>query len=147
MRSYDCSGIKDGITSYLYVISEHSAELTKSCLIRSSLTLNNNILTVSLDIGCDGTGTEVSLISENGITNVVIVRNLNLVKEDNVLKLCGVTNCSTFADNSALSDECTLSYLSTLPYDSRTMDISRRKDLSIFCNPYILSYLVVLIRT
>ena len=65
VRTYNSTGIQYTVTANLNIITEHCTELTKTCLISSALALNNYILPVSLDVGSDGTCTEVSLISEN----------------------------------------------------------------------------------
>ena len=64
------------------------------------------------------------LESEDRITYIVIVRNLNVVADDNVLKFCGVADNALASDESAASDECTLTDFCLRSDDAWSCDIS-----------------------
>ena len=59
---------------------------------------------VEADIGEDGSGTKVCLVAEDGITDVVEVRDLCLVEDEAVLELAGVAQDDAVTDHNILTD-------------------------------------------
>ncbi len=83
----DGAGIQDGIAADLDIIAQHGAELFQSGLDLLVPVVDHDKLLVRLDVRRDGAGSHVTVIAKNGITDIVVVRGLHVVKQDHVLQL------------------------------------------------------------
>ena len=87
----------------------------------------------------------MGLIAKNTVTYIVIMRHLYFIEQNDVFKFCGVTNYCSFANDGVTTDECTVSYLCFLVNNTWSVNISGWENGSRFCNPYILSTLLVFV--
>jgi hypothetical protein len=115
--------VKYAVTANFYMIAQHSTKLLKTCfaLIIRCCILDYNKLLVTLNIGCDRTCAHMCVVSKDRVSNIVVMRNLNLVKKNYVLKLSRVA------------------YYSSLAHDSITSNESALADFSIFIDDTIVS--------
>ena len=97
MSSDYCTGVAYSITANLNIIAEHGSELLNSCFYILSSIMDYNQRLIALYITCDTSGTHVAEISEYGITYIIIMRGLNVIKKDYVLKLNTVTDYAVSA--------------------------------------------------
>ena len=86
------------------------------------------------------------LIAENGITDVIIVRNLCVVKNDAVFQFGRISDNGTAPDNGTAANKSTMSDFCTVTDDKRAVQISGRRDLSCFADLDVLFGLRVFIR-
>ena len=63
------------------------------------------------------------LITENGITHIIVMWNLYFIKKDHIFQLCGITDYRPFAYDRVSTDKSTVAYLRVLPDDRRPVDI------------------------
>ena len=68
------------------------------------------------------------LVSKNGITDVIVMRNLYFVEQDHIFQLGGVTNDSALADDGISADKSTLADLRAFSDDAWAVDGSGRCD-------------------
>ena len=88
----------------------------------------------------------MSLVAENGITDVVEVRRLDVVEQDDVFQLAGVADDGVFADDGIAADKCALAQLRTVVDDAGACNIGAVKDLGIARDPDVLAALLILVR-
>ena len=69
------------------MISEHGSEFLYSCLNISVFRMHIYEQLIGFDIRRDRARSHVSFISEDRIPDIVVMRNLNLIKQDHVFKL------------------------------------------------------------
>ena len=119
-----------------------AADLYKTGDLRILTVLNNDRKLIALDVTCDGTCTHVGLISEDGVADIVIMRNLYAVEKNNVLQLGGVTDYAAFTDESGTTYERALTHFCLVTDDARSADISGSEYFGIFCDPDILSRMI-----
>ena len=67
----------------------------------------------------------MGLIAENGISHIIVMGNLYLIKQDYVLKLGRISHDGSFADNSISTDKSAMPDFRILADDRWPMDISR----------------------
>ena len=146
VSSDDCSRVAYRVAAYLDVVAEHCSELLDAGLDLFRAVVNDYELLVGLDIGCDGSGSHVAVISEDGIAYIVVVRCLNVIEEDHVLELYGVSYNAVSSDKSRTSYECAVSYLSVRSDDAWSSEICARENLCSLVNPYVLADLIVFCR-
>ena len=77
---------------------------------------------VKANIGENGSGTEVCLVAEDGVPDIVEVRDLRLVEDEAVLELAGVAQHDAVADHDILADVGTVADLAILTDPSRPLD-------------------------
>ena len=70
------------------MITEHCAEFFNAGFYLFVIAINGNKRLVALEVRGNCTCACVRLIAQDTVADVVVVRNLNTVKEDRVLKLC-----------------------------------------------------------
>ena len=86
-------------------------------------------------------------VSKNRITYIIIVRNLNFIKEDHILKLCGISYNSSFSYDRISTDKCTMTDFCILPNDRRSINKCSWCYFCTLCDPHIFSTLLILIFT
>lgn len=77
---------------------------------------------VEADIGEDDSGAEVCLVAEDGVPDVVEVRDLRLVEDEAVLELAGVAQHDAVADHDILADVGSVADLAILADPCGTFD-------------------------
>ena len=77
---------------------------------------------VEPDIGEDGSGTEVCLVAEDGIPDVVEVGDLRLVEDEAVLELAGVAEHHAVAHHDVLADVGAVTDMASLADPRRPLD-------------------------
>ena len=85
----------------------------------------------------------MGLISQHSISNIIIMRNLNLVKQHCILKLCGISHNCALTNDSLAADKCTVAHLGVSANDSRSGDTCSRRNCSGSCDPYIFALLLI----
>lgn len=88
----------------------------------------------------------MGLIAEDGITDVVEVRRLDVVEQDDVFQLTGVADDGVFADDGIAADKRALAQLRTVVDDAGAGNIGAVKDLGIARDPDVLAALLILVR-
>ncbi len=71
----------------------------------------------------------MGLISQNGISYIIIMGNLHLIEQDHILKFCRISHNGAFADNGISTDKSAMPDFRVLADDCRAMDICRLKYL------------------
>ena len=118
MSSDYSTRVSYGVASHVSIVSEHGTDLACACLDPLSAVLDDNILVISLYVRSNSACAHVSMISEDGVSYVVVVRSLNMVKQDYVLELSGVSDYAVSSYKSGSSDESALSYFSVRSDDA-----------------------------
>ena len=77
---------------------------------------------VKANIGENGSGTEVCLVAEDGVPDVVEVRDLSLVEDEAVLELAGVSEDDAITDHDVLADVGSVTDLTILADPCRPLD-------------------------
>ena len=67
------------------MIPEDRTELFTSGLDMFIAVFHDNQRFIALHIGCNRTSAHVGLIAKNGIANVVVMRCLNIIKQNDIL--------------------------------------------------------------
>ena len=139
------SRISTSAAADFYFVSEHGSEFLKACLDSFVSGFYYDELFVGFDIGCDGSGSHVGFVSEDGIAHVVIVRHLYFVEQYDVLKFCRVTYDCAFADDCISADKCALADFCVLSDDRRSVDVGCLEYGCGFGDPYVFADLIVFI--
>ena len=142
----DCARIADRVASYFDMVSQHCAELLDAGLDVFITVMYYNEMLVRLDIGCDRSSSHMAVISEDRISDIVIVRCLDMVEEYDVLELDGIAHYTVSAYQSRTPDKSAVSDFSIRPDDTRCTEICCRKDLGCFMHPHILAYFLIFLR-
>ena len=77
---------------------------------------------IQADIGENRSGTEVGFVTENGVADIVEVRDLRLVEDEAVLKLTGVPQHDAITDDDILTDVGAVANLASLADPSGSLD-------------------------
>ena len=115
----DCSRVAYRIAAYFYMITEHSAELLDPGLDIFSSVVDYDQLLVGLDVRSDRTCAHMAVVSEDGVTYIIVVRGLNMIEKDNVLELDRVAYNTVSSDQSRSSDKSTVSDFCVRSDDAR----------------------------
>mgnify|MGYP000169952922 CR=1 FL=1 len=75
------------------------------------------------------------LVSKNGITDVIVMRNLYFVEQDHIFQLGGVADNGSFTYDRIAADECTVAYFCFFSDDRRSVNVSGRCYGCGFCDP------------
>lgn len=125
--SDDCAGVDDRTAADICAVAKYSAELTKSrFVIRPSM--NDDVLTVILEVRADRSGAEVGVISEDTIADVIIMWDLHAVKEDAIFQLTGIADDAIPSGYHAATEERPGAYLRALTDDAGRLDGGIRID-------------------
>jgi len=111
-----------------------STEFFAPCVDDFAICFDCNRCFVTLYIGCNRACAHVRLVSENGIADIVEVRNLNAVEQNAVLQLARVSHNRAFSDDSRTAYECAVAYFRARVDDARTVDTGTRCDYGVFGN-------------
>lgn len=74
------------------------------------------------DIGKDGTGTKVGPIAEDGITDIIEVWDLRLVKDEAILELTGIAQNHAVPHDDIFTDVGPIANLTSLADPGRSLD-------------------------
>lgn len=85
------------------------------------------------------------LKAQNAVPDIIIMRNLHLVKQDHIFQLCGISYYCAFSNNGVSTDKCAVSDLCLIIYDGRSANICCRRDRCRIRYPYIFLDLCILI--
>jgi hypothetical protein len=77
---------------------------------------------VEADIGEDCSGTEVCLVTQDGVADIIEVGDLRLIEDKAVLELAGVPKDDAITDNDVLPDIGAVTDLASLTDPSRPLD-------------------------
>jgi len=86
----DGAGLEDHVAASLRPVGEDGAKLAKSAREGSGRCADGDGLLVKAQVGEDRSGTEMSVVAEHGIADVVVVGRLGTVEKDGVLVLAGI---------------------------------------------------------
>ena len=89
----------------------------------------------------------MSFITEYGISDVIVMGNLNIIKKNYILKFCRVTDNAFLSDKSISSDKCAGTNFGFGIDDAGSVYICIRIDLCRFMDPDILALFLELIGT
>ena len=65
-------------------------------------------------------------IAKDSITDIIVMRNLYLIKEYGIFKFCGISYNGALSYDCIATDKCTVTYFCVFPDDRRSMNISSR---------------------
>ena len=85
------------------------------------------------------------LVSKNGITDVIVMRNLYFVEQDHIFQLGGVADNGSFTYDRIAADECTVAYFCFFSDDRRSVDVGCLEYGCGFGDPYVFADLIVFI--
>ena len=128
------------------MIAEHSSEFLDAGLDHFRSVMYNNKLLVSFHVGCNGACTHVAVVTEYRIAYIVVMRSLNVVKEDDVLQLNRVAHHALAANKSRSSYERAVSDFCLRSDDAWSSELSARKHLGRLVDPYVFADLFILLR-
>lgn len=63
----------------------------------------------------------MGLISQNRVSHIIVVGNLNLIEENDVLKLCGIAHYGALSYQSASADKGAVADLRSPAHNQRTV--------------------------
>ena len=69
----------------------------------------------------------MSLVTQDGISHIVIMGHLHLVEKHHVFELCRVSHDSALSHDGVSPDKCTVAYFGIFPDDDVFTDKSRRR--------------------
>ena len=145
MSSDDRTRIANAVAVDFNIVAEHGTELLDARLDLLGAVMNDDELLVGLDVGSDGACAHMRIVSEDTVTYIVIVRSLNVIKEDNVLKFNGIAYYAVCTDECGASDECAVADFSLGTDDARCTEICRWEDLGCLMYPDILLNFFIII--
>ena len=70
----------------------------------------------------------MGLITEDRISDIVVVRDLDLIEQDHIFKLRRISHDRALTDDGISADKCTVAHLCIFSDDRRTVDKCRRSD-------------------
>ena len=88
----------------------------------------------------------MGFVSQYCITNIIIVRNLNIVKKDNILKLCRVSNYAALSHHRFAADKCAVAHFCVLTNDSWSVNTCGWCNFGGFCDPDVTLQMIILFR-
>lgn len=87
--------IQDGTAAYFHAVSQHGAEFLKACLDFFLSGFDYHEFFIGFHIGSDGACSHMSLVTQDGISHIVIMGHLHLVEKHHVFELCRVSHDSS----------------------------------------------------
>ena len=88
----------------------------------------------------------MGLVAEDGITDIVEMRRLDVVEQDHVFQLAGIADDGVFAHDGIAAHEGALAQLRAVVDDAGAGDIGAVKDLGIARDPDVFAALLILVR-
>ena len=79
----------------------------------------------------------MALVSENAVSDIIVMRNLNIVEENDIFQFCAVADHTVIAYQRAATDKCTGTDFCFVTDNGRCPDIIVRIDFGIFRDPDI----------
>ena len=138
--------IKYCVAADLNVVAEHGAEFFNTCLDLLSAVMNDYQLLIRLYVGCDGAGAHVAVMTENRVSDVIIMRSLYMVKQNHVFELNRVAYHAVRTYESGASYERAVPYFCVRTDDAWSSKISAWEYLRCLVYPYVLAHLFILLR-
>ena len=143
LASYDRTGIKHGAASNFHMVSYDSPEFLKAGLQIPVFKMDFYQFFITLYIGSDASGSHMGIISQYGVSHIIIMRDLYMIEQYYVFKLRGISYYAVLSYECRTSYECTMPYLGAGSYDAGAIDISRRQDLCSLMDPDILLWMII----
>ena len=100
---------------------------------------------VRLYIRSNGTSSHVRLVTKNGISHIIVMRNLNIIKKNHVLQLRRIAYYCIGSDNYLSADKSAVANLRLRSDDYRPDNSCCRRNLGAFVNPDSLCRIHILI--
>ena len=88
----------------------------------------------------------MAVIAQDGVAHIVVVGRLHMVKEDDILQLHAVAYHAVGAHQGGAADKGAVSYFGVRSDDAGRTQISTGKYFRCLMYPYILGYLIILLR-
>ncbi len=142
MREQHGARIKHAVTAHFHLVPHDCAKLFASGLDNGIAHLDGHQRLVALDVACHRAGPQMRLVAQNGITDVVKMRRLHIVKQHGVLYFGGISYDSVFAHDSTAADERAVADLGVFVNDAGTRDKRGRGDAGRFGDPHILRRMI-----
>ncbi len=114
--------IEHGIASDFGMVSDDRSEFFETCARRAFSGRDTDFTAIEAHVGENYAGTQVASVTHNGITHVVEVWDLRLIKNDGVLELAGVAQDASGADDHILSDITSTADFAVFPDPRRPLD-------------------------
>ena len=140
------AGVEDGVAPHLHPVPQDGAELLPAGLQAAVPVLHHHQGLVGLDIGGDGPRTHVAAVAQDGVPYIVVVGDLDLVKEDDVLELHGVAHHAAGPHQGGAPDKGPVAHLGLRPDDAGGPQPGGGKDLGRLVDPHLGGRLVVFLR-
>ena len=144
VSAHDGAGIAHGVAAELGPVADHGPYFLDAGLDDLVAVVHHYQVAVALDVGGDGACTHVSVPAEDGIADVVVVRDLAVVEDDRVLELDAVADYAVGTDEYRTPDKGTMPDFSVRAYDARRDYVGCGKHHGILVNPDLrLHFLIV----
>lgn len=127
----DRSRIENAVAADLNVIAEYRAELLASRFNGRIGDVHCHERLVALHVAGYRARAHVRLIAEDGVTDIVIMRHLHVIKQHDVFQLCGVADDGVFADYGAAANKRAMTNLCAVVYDAGCADVRRGEYLRV----------------
>ena len=93
------AGVEHGVAANFGAIADDGTEFAESGRGGAIVVVDGDVFAIEADVGEDDAAAEVGTEAEDGIADVVEVRDFAVVKEDAVFEFAGVSEGAAFADD------------------------------------------------
>ena len=144
MSAYDGSGVAHGVAAELGPVADHGPYFLDAGLDDLVAVVHHYQVAVALDVGGDGAGAHVGVPAEDGIADVVVVRDLAVVEYDRVLELDAVADYAIGTDENGTPDKGTVPHFGVRANDARRDYVGCGEHHGVLVNPNLgLSFNVI----
>ena len=99
------AGIEDRVAADLSPVAHDGAELAQPGLVGAFRRADDNRRLVEPEVGTDRAGAKVGSVAQDGIADVIEMRDLGTVHQQAILELARVAEHAAFADDDVAPDE------------------------------------------
>lgn len=135
MTANDRTGIADRIAADFYIITKHGTELLNAGFHQLRPVVDDHKLLIALHVAGDGTSSHMAIVTEDAVTDVVVMRSLDMIEPDHVLQLDAVADNTVSADKGGTAVEGAVPHLSIRSDDARRAEVSRRENFGGLMDP------------
>ena len=106
--------IQNAVAADFRTVTYHRADFFATGFQRSTGLLDHDKGFITLDIAGNRACTHMSLITQNRISDIIVVRDLNGIKQNNIFQLHRVADNRIFAHDCTLPDKGAVSHFSPM---------------------------------